>query len=45
MLFSKFTSSEQFYAAALHQDTQQQPKAPQTGEKGVQNSGQHYLSQ
>jgi hypothetical protein len=46
MFFSKFTSPEQSYAAALCQDTQhQQPQAPQTDEKSMQNPIQQYLPQ
>jgi hypothetical protein len=38
MIFSKFTSPEQSYAAALHQDTQhQQPQALQTDGESVQH--------
>jgi hypothetical protein len=45
-LFSKFTSSEQTYAAALHQDIQQQqPQAPQTYEKSVHYPVQQHLPQ
>jgi ABC-type Na+ efflux pump permease subunit len=46
MLFSKFTSSEQSYAAALRQDTQhQQPQVPQTYGKSVQHPVQQHLLQ
>jgi hypothetical protein len=46
MLFSKFTSSQQSYAAALRQDTQQQqPQAPQTYVKSVQHPVQQHLPQ
>jgi hypothetical protein len=42
----KFTSSEQSYAAALRQDTQQQqPQAPQTDGKSVQHPVQQHLPQ
>jgi hypothetical protein len=44
--FSKFTSSEQSYAAALRQDTQhQQPQAPQTYEKSFLLPVQQHLPQ
>jgi hypothetical protein len=44
--FSKFTSPEQSYAAALRQDKQHpQPKAPQTDGKSVRHPLQQYLSQ
>jgi hypothetical protein len=46
MLFSKFTSSEQSYATALSQDTQQQqPQAPQTDGKSMQDPVQQHLPQ
>jgi hypothetical protein len=45
-LFSKFTSSQQSYAAALGQDTQeQQPQAPQTDGKSLQYPVQQHLRQ
>jgi hypothetical protein len=45
-LFSKFTSPEQSYAAALRQDTQhQQPQAPQTDGKSVWHPVQQHLPQ
>jgi hypothetical protein len=41
-----FTSSEQSYVAALHQDTQhQQPQAPQTDGKSTQHPVQQHLPQ
>jgi hypothetical protein len=44
MLSSKFTSSEQSYAAALRQNTeQQQAQAPQTDGKSVQHPVQQHL--
>jgi hypothetical protein len=44
--FSKFTSSEQSYAASLRQDTQhQQPQAPQTDRRSVQHPIQQHLPQ
>jgi hypothetical protein len=44
-LVSKFASSEHSYAAALRQDTQQQPQAPQTDGKSVQHPVQQHLPQ
>jgi hypothetical protein len=46
MFFSKFASPEQFYTAALHQDTHhQQPQAPQTDGKSVRHPIQQHLPQ
>jgi hypothetical protein len=46
MFFSKFTSPEQSYAAALHQDTQyQQPQTLQTDGKTKQHPAQHLPQQ
>jgi hypothetical protein len=46
MFFSKFTSPEQPYAAALRQDTQQQqPQTPQAEGKSVQHPVQQHLPQ
>jgi hypothetical protein len=45
-MFSKFTSSEQYCTAALHQDTQEQKsQTPQTGGKSKENPVQHHLPQ
>jgi hypothetical protein len=45
-LFSKFTSAEQSYAAALRQDTQQQqPQAPHTDGKSMHHPIQQHLPQ
>jgi hypothetical protein len=46
MLFAKFTSAEQPYAAALRQETQQQqPQAPQTHGRNMQHPVQQLLPQ
>jgi hypothetical protein len=46
MFFSKFTSPEQSFSAALRQDMQhQQPQAPQTYGKSLRIPVQQHLSQ
>jgi hypothetical protein len=46
MLFAKFTSAEESYAAPMPQETQQQqPHVPQTDGRSVQHPVQQYLPQ